>query len=293
MPRTSESHVDLIFGDDPTKKFDEAYPVEVYVKNVDNFEGQELFSKFGLEMQHQIRFLMTTDAFARRVPSHYSRPREGDLLWLTNFQALFEIKFVNQQHFFYAFGNKNFYGFELICERFRYSNENVETGIIEIDDAVDTQIMTYEFKMVSEGTGTYQLGEEVYQGANLASASATATIVSWNLPTSILKLKQIQGLFISNTSIVGANSNASFMLFGYDGLNNTNNLLDNNTELGVGADQILDFSESNPFGDPSQVPAPSDSTIFIDSGDIQTEFLNDSGQPVNFPIGTKAPKNVI
>lgn len=293
MPRTSESHVDLIFGDDPTKKFDEAYPVEVYVKNVDNFEGQELFSKFGLEMQHQIRFLMTTDAFARRVPSHYSRPREGDLLWLTNFQALFEIKFVNQQHFFYAFGNKNFYGFELICERFRYSNENVDTGIIEIDDAVDTQIMTYEFKMVSEGVGSYELGEEVYQGTNLAGASATATIVSWNLPTSLLKLKQIQGLFLSNVSIVGANSQASYMLYSYDGLNNVNNLLDNNTEFGVQADQILDFSESNPFGDPTQVPAPSDFTIFVDAVDNQTTFFNNSDQPVNFPIGTKAPKNVI
>ena len=144
LPRTSQSSVDLIFGDDPTKKFDEAYPVEVYVKNVDNFEGQELFSKFGLEIQHQMRFIMTTRAFKSRVPSRYARPREGDLVWLTNFQALFEIKYVNQQHFFYAFGNHNFYGFELVCERFRYSNENIDTGIIEIDDAVNTQTFAYE-----------------------------------------------------------------------------------------------------------------------------------------------------
>jgi len=287
IPRSSESHVDLIFGDDPTKEFEAAYPVEVYIKNVDNFEGNELFSKFGLEIQHQIRFLMTTDAFARRVPSTYSRPREGDLLWLTNFQALFEIKFVNQQHFFYAFGQKNFYGFELVCERFRYNNENVDTGITEIDDAINTQAITYQFEMVSNGYGTYQIGEQVYQGANLASATATATVVSWNLPTSFLELKQIHGLFTPNVSIVGASSGASFMLYSYDSLNNTNSLLDNNTELGQEADQILDFSEHNPFGDPSQVPAVNNNTIFVDSiDDLETVFYNDQGQPVTFPIGT-------
>jgi hypothetical protein len=290
IPRSTESAVDLIFGDDPTKSFEAAYPVEVYVKNVDNFEGQELFSKFGLEIQHQIRFLMTTDAFKRRVPSTYSRPREGDLLWLTNFQALFEIKFVNQQHFFYAFGNKNFYGFELVCERFRYSNETVQTGITEIDDAADSVISTYEFNMVSEGTGTYELGEQVFQGASLSTATATATIVSWNLPTSVLELKTIQGVFLAQQPIIGANSGANYILYSYDGLNNTNNLLDNNSELGILADEILDFSEHNPFGEPIQVPAPNDNTQFINDSEQDTTMYNDSGQQVNFPIGNKKPK---
>jgi Virus neck protein len=293
LPRTSDSQVDLIFGDDPTKKFDEAYPVEVYVKNVDNFEGQELFSKFGLEIQHQVRFIMTTKAFSARVPSKYSRPREGDLLWLTNFQALFEIKFVNQQYFFYAFGNQNFYGFELVCERFRYAEENVTTGIVEIDDAVDKVAIAYDFTMVSHGTGTYQIGEQVYQGNSFDTATATATVVSWDLPTSILKLKQIQGLFLSNNSIVGNTSKANYMLYSFDGLNNVNNKLDNNSEFGILADDILDFSEHNPFGDPTQVTVPSDFTIFVNNNDQQTKFKNNSGNQVNFPIGTKAPKDVI
>jgi hypothetical protein len=292
MPRSSQSSVDLIFGDDPTKKFDEAYPVEVYVKNVDSFEGNELFSKFGLEIQHQISFLMTTDAFKRSVPSDHGRPKEGDLLWLTNFQALFEVKFVNQQHFFYAFGQKNFYGYELICERYRYDNEEIATGIIEIDDAADKQVFTYEFEMVSNGSGTYQLGEVIYQGPDLANAAASAIVVTWNLPTSFLTVKSIKGLFKANTSVIGSSSGASYMLYSYDGLNNTNNLLDNNTELGTLADQILDFSESNPFGDPSQVPDYINDpyTIFVNDNDIQTGMLNDQGQKVNFPIGTPKPK---
>jgi hypothetical protein len=253
LPRSSESSIDLIFGDDPTKKFNQSYPVEVYVKNVDSFEGQELFSKFGLEIQHQMRFMMTTRSFKSRVPSVYGRPREGDLVWLPNFQALFEIKFVNQQHFFYAFGNQNFYGFELICERFRYSNEKFDSGLTEIQDAVNTVTTTYNFILNTDSTyanATYILEEMVYQGANANVATATAYVVAWDRPGLTLKLKDIKGMFTPSTRIVGLNSGTDYSLNRVDLLNNTNNFLDNNTELGV-TDGILDFSETNPFGEPT------------------------------------------
>lgn len=253
LPRTSESSVDLIFGDDPTKKYDESYPVEVYVKNVDNFNGQELFSKFGLEIQHQISFIMTTRAFAARVPSVYERPREGDLLWLTNFQALFEIKNVNQQHFFYAFGNSNFYGFELVCERFRYSDELIDSGVIEISDALDDRVFAYNYIMNNDATNaamSYKPTEKVYQGANVASATATATVVSWDKPTRTLKLKDIYGQFTSGVRVFGDISGANYSMNSVNLLENVNDLLDNNSELRVQANNILDFSEINPFGRP-------------------------------------------
>ena len=253
LPRTSESSVDLIFGDDPTKKYDESYPVEVYVKNVDNFNGQELFSKFGLEIQHQISFIMTTRAFAARVPSVYERPREGDLLWLTNFQALFEIKNVNQQHFFYAFGNSNFYGFELVCEKFRYSDELIDSGVIEISDALDDRAFAYNYIMNNDATNaamSYKPTEKVYQGANVASATATATVISWDKPTRTLKLKDIYGQFTSGVRVFGDISGANYSMNSVNLLENVNDLLDNNSELRVQANNILDFSEINPFGRP-------------------------------------------
>jgi len=114
LPRESESSFDLMFGDDPTKKYDSAYPVEVYIKNVDEFEGGVFFTKFGIEVKKQVRLILPNRAFKQRVPSTYSRPREGDLLWLTNFNALFEIKFVKEENFFYAFGQEHLYGYELV-----------------------------------------------------------------------------------------------------------------------------------------------------------------------------------
>ncbi len=254
LPRSSESSFDMIFGDDPTKKYSASYPVEVYVKNVDNFEGQELFSKFGLEMTQQMRFIVTTRAFSRTVPSTYSRPREGDLVWLTNFQCLFEIKFVNQQHFFYAFGNTKFYGFELVCEKFRYSNEDVQTGIIEIDDSIDSKIISYEYFLNNDGNPllSYEHDEIVYQGVDLGSATASAEVVAWDVPTRTLKLKEIKGIFTVNTVIHGVQSGANYSLNHYDVLDNANDTLDNNSELrDLGTTGgIIDFTESNPFGNP-------------------------------------------
>jgi hypothetical protein len=67
-----------------------------------------------------------------------------------------------------------------------------------------------------------------------------------------LELKDIKGVFLANTRIVGIYSGTDYSLNRVDLLNNTNNFLDNNRELGV-TDGILDFSETNPFGEPTVV----------------------------------------
>ena len=42
LPRTL-NNVDNIFGEDPTSTFESAYPVEMYIKNTDGFEGEGAF----------------------------------------------------------------------------------------------------------------------------------------------------------------------------------------------------------------------------------------------------------
>ena len=195
---------------------------------------------------------MTTRSFKARVPSSYQRPREGDLLWLTNFQALFEIKFVNQHHLFYAFGNQNFYGYELVCERFRYSDDKVATGIEEIDDAATSTAFVYDYIMLNDSTvpASYIVGERVYQGNNLATANCSATVVSWNEPTLTLKLKDTTGVFTTGQRIIAETSLVDYTLDSYNKLDNTNDKLTNNSELQDLATDFLDFSETNPFGEP-------------------------------------------
>ena len=246
MPRTSESNTDLLFGEDPTSKFTEAYPVEIYVQSVDDFEGGALFSKFGLEVKKQARLLITKRSFNKNIPSTYVRPREGDVLWMPNFRALFEIKYADEEYFFYTFGNSKIYGYSLVVEKFRYSNEKIATDVATIDDAVDTIVSAFDFNMSANGgSGTYTVGELVTQGN-----TANATVVTWDLPTLLLRLKHINGTFANGIVILGNESGATFVLANNVINDDTNKALDDNRRIQVSAETILNWSEDNPFGEP-------------------------------------------
>lgn len=202
---------------------------------------------------------MPNRAFKREVQGNLSRPQEGDLLWLPNFRALFEIKYVDEEYFFYDFGkgasapgaDNGFYGFNLNVEKFRYNDETVMTGVTEIDQTINSIAYVYNFYLKPTGnTGTYQLAETVYQGANLSSATCTAIVVDWNLPTATLQLKTIQGLFVPNVAVVGANSGASWILTSYNVLDSVNHQLSDNQDIVTAANNVLNFTEDNPFGEP-------------------------------------------
>jgi hypothetical protein len=258
LPRTSESSqgFDLLFGDDPTKKYSESYTLEMFIQSVDNFEGGEIFGKFGLEVRKQARFLLPKRAFAREVPlAIYPRPREGDLVWLHNFKALFEIKFVNEEHWFYDFGKNDFYGWSLIVEKFRYNDELIQTGVDEVDQTANTVGFVYNFNMANVANvvaGTYQANELVYQTSDntpTGPQSATALVVTWNLPSGVLALKQINGLFLANANIFGQLSEADWMLQNYDFNNSINHPLSDNDDIETEANSVLNWTETNPFGD--------------------------------------------
>jgi hypothetical protein len=246
MPRTSQSIPDLLFGEDPTSKFTEVYPVEVYVQSVDNFEGGEIFSKFGLEVRKQARFLINKDVFQRWVPSTYQRPREGDLVFMKNFNALFEIKYVDEEYFFYNFGNKNIYGYSMVCEKFRYSNELVATGH-QVDNVVDQVVPAFQYIMSNANTfSTFQLGEMVTDN----TTNATATVISWNIPTLTLILKHINGTIEVGDKLIGQNSGAHFYVANTAILTDVNNNMSNNEDVEQEGETIISFTEENPFGQP-------------------------------------------
>ncbi len=49
-------------------------------------------------------------------------------------RKIFEIKFVEEELNFFSIGKRNPYMYELRCELFRFSDENFDTGVEEIDD---------------------------------------------------------------------------------------------------------------------------------------------------------------
>jgi hypothetical protein len=128
-----------IYGEDSLSKYQNAYPVEVYIKSYDSYEGDGQFlSKFNLEIRDQVTFTIAVKTFLDEVSvahsptSSYTRPLEGDLIYLPMASRLFAIKFVNKTPVFYQMGSIQMY--DLVAEVFEYSNESLNTGITEIDD---------------------------------------------------------------------------------------------------------------------------------------------------------------
>jgi len=69
LPRTTVD-IDLLFGEDTLSKFDEAIDVEMYIKNVEGFEGEgDLLSRFGLEIRDQITFTVARKRFDQAITS--------------------------------------------------------------------------------------------------------------------------------------------------------------------------------------------------------------------------------
>jgi hypothetical protein len=255
LPIENESDRDILFGEDPVKKFSSAFPVEFYLSSALEYGGErEFFSKFGLEIKNNITIIVSKRSFSQRVPqNHFTRPREGDLIYvpfLNGTGELFEIKFTNQTKDFFMLGRKIPFFYELELEKFKYSQERIETGVSQIDDVVTNSSYTIELN-IAEGTGSYEQKEIVYQSPDNthANASVVAIVQEWRPLANTLHVTNIAGEFVDNQIIIGASSNASYRLSTYDPLqDNSRNEVYDNKYIDNQANSIIDFSETNPFG---------------------------------------------
>jgi len=225
IPRIPASR-DNIFQEDDLAQYLSAYPVEMYIKNVEGFEGEgDFLSKFGLEVRDSITFTIaqkryrdsvsnlidTTDSDGdgtnddvdrgtSGVTATERRPLEGDLLYFPLNKKIFEITFVEHEAVFYQMGSLQ--TFDLKCELFEYSNERFYIS----QDSVDNGYITSAQKTAIEAV--FAAHRTVTPGATINDAD-----------TIIEDIDDIANS--SNTAIQSA----------------------------IAADNIIDFSQSNPFGD--------------------------------------------
>ncbi len=243
LPRTQNA-VDNIYGEDPTSSFESAYPIEMYIKNTDGFEGEGAFvGRFGLEIREQITFSVarrTWDGTGISV-----RPLEGDLIWFPMTSKLFEIQFVEHQAVFYQMGKLPVY--DLACELFEYSSEDIDTGIKAIDQVeVDN---AYSVEYAYSGESGYFTDDETVTGT---TSSATATVLKTETTDtgSIIRLSNIVGTFSATEQITGGTSGTTANL-GATATEHAGDKTANNQTIQTVADGIIDFSEGNPFSEGS------------------------------------------
>mgnify|MGYP001228669613 CR=1 FL=1 len=208
---------DTIFGEDPASSFDDSYIIEMYVDNTDGYMGeQEIIKKFGLELRDDITFTVSKSRWETLVGNNSDlvaeRPQEGDLVYFPTTKAFFEIQFVEHEQPFYQQSALPVY--KLSCTKWEYSSERVDTGISQIDsleDSLSTDTMNFQFTLENE-VGSFLLESDTGEISYLINEDFT---MATQQPTDQGKTFETQaGTTTSST-----------------------------------ADDILDFSERNPFGE--------------------------------------------
>ena len=232
LPRTLVNR-DLVLGEDTSSRFDDSYLLEMYFETNEGFAGEnEIINKFGLEIRDDTTLVLSKRRFEEHVANKATltasgRPNEGDVVFVPLLNSYFEIQFVEDQEPFYQLGNLPVY--KLKVTRWEYSSEEINTGqevLDETEDKYTLNELAHRF--------TLEYGQEVLTGRG--------SIVLEDFHD----YDTGQPAFLMNETYTGAEVVQTQSPYASN--------LDLNTEAGYGtvgdlSDDILDFTERNPFGE--------------------------------------------
>ena len=167
------------------------------------------------------------------------RPLEGDLVYHPVLKRMFEISFVDHDEPFHQLDNNPVY--KLRCRQYEYSQEQIDTGITAIDEVEDDlsiNALVYQFTLeqssavnedisIQHSVGNFGLLLEETDGDN---------IIGENDSTSVG-----ESILLENGSYL---LNEDYIIGDFSSDKTAQNELFDSLD-----DDILDFSESNPFGD--------------------------------------------
>ena len=243
--------IDTILGEDALSKFNNAQPIEMYVEDAEGFGGdKEIISQFGLENRNEITFVVSKERFqeldSQVTLEDGTDTTGGAILLETGTVETSNLSTLGDSHYIlldttrtdadrplegdlvyhpvlakmfeisFVDHDEPFYQldnnpvYKLRCKQFEYSSEALDTGIDTIDAIEGT---------LSEDTRQYQITLENEVGSVLLENAADTGYDSY---------------IITEDYVLGdmdTDKTAQNELF--DELDDT----------------VLDFSESNPFGD--------------------------------------------
>ena len=246
LPRTILK--DNTLDDIVYSKYEEQFQIEMLLQNVEGFgDTSEFISKFGLRVTDEVKFRVSSRRWDQEAASYDltvdGRPNEGDLLYFPLTQDLYEIKFVEREQPFYQFGKIQFY--TMTAEIYEYGSDDISTGVAEIDEIETLFSSAISLNLVAGGTGDFSVGELITG----SQSNTTAEVKSWDDTTGIIQVINRTGTFVEGESITGDDNGAVWVVDTFDTLNNTNSEYDQNREIEDFADNIIDWSERNPFGE--------------------------------------------
>ena len=184
MPRENVN-LDRLLPESTKDVFRLAMSIPLYIKSYDGYDNSiEMLSKFGVRSSDEMTLIMSrsqwTTYYGPYVKSLYNsqsdrdelaqndaligqtsrRPKEGDLIFFPFDGGIFEVKYVQFDQPFFQLGKG--YIFELQCEKFEYSGEDLNTGIAAIDEtAPRSDFPNTMFNMIEGGISSFKFQETV------------------------------------------------------------------------------------------------------------------------------------
>ena len=278
--------IDTILGEDTLSKFKNAQKIEMYMENADGgFAGErEIINQFGLQNLSEATFVVSKQQFQSKTtqitieegtssgnggsilledgtdPStskfegsdYYlllettatdsDRPYEGDAVYHPILKKMFQINYVDDDVPFFQLDANPVY--KLRCRLFDYSAEALDTGVTDID-AIETAltVSTSDFQFTLEqdpAIGQNAILLETERGRLLAEDETGGELIvleSSDLTTSSGSILTEEGDFIIQEDYILGDMSSS------GDASAQNELFD------TADDSVIDFSESNPFGD--------------------------------------------
>jgi len=274
---------DTVFGEDSLSIFRDAAKIEMYMENGDGgFAGErEIMNQFGLqnlseatfvvnklrfqELTKQITIESGTDSeeggsvlleagtlaaistdlegsdfyiLSETDATDSDRPLEGDAIYHPILKKMFQVNFVDHDEPFFQLDNNPVY--KLRCRLFDYSSEELNTGIDTIDEIEDAlSVASSEFQFTLESNtatvNAVQLEPNIGRIIHETESDELVAHEDSDMTTSAGSLISETGEYLIQESyIIGDMSSDK---------NSQNELFDSID------DTVLDFSESNPFGD--------------------------------------------
>lgn len=248
IPRVYVNEDDLLGEEAAASIFKNYYTIEMYVKNIDGWGGEnEFLSQWGVEVRDQVSLSLSIKRFNDEVTAideKIQRPREGDLITIPlTFgypNRLFEIKFVEDEETFFQFGRS--YTYEVRCEVFEYAGEHFNTGQQNIDSynnyGADTLLV------MSDGEANFHVSEIIMDENN---PSFNGIVTEWNADTNELTIENtsLQEIQLGDT-LYGTKSDARRTVVQMDDVKLSSN---DNERLKQEDDSVVMYDESNPFDD--------------------------------------------
>ena len=250
---------DTIFGQDVPSTFNSSYRIEMYIDNIEGFEGEgDLFSRFGVEIRDECTFVVSRRRWKQTVDRYDNditgdRPREGDLIFLPLSNKLFEITHVEHELPFYQL--QNLPTFKLRAQLFEYNDENLDTGVAAIDKIEKDYAYTYLVHL-GEG-GDVEIGSIATQTLP-SGVKVSGEVSKYSDTDKVLHLIHVGAddgeyhTFVTGTNISIQPSSAVLNRTVVAVLeeNKISQNEQNDAFSNFDGSNFLDFTESNPFGDP-------------------------------------------